>query len=312
MVGYAVQRLLGAIPIWIAITLITFILMNVIPGDPVTQLMDARGGSMDKKVIEQIREEWGLNDPLPLQYLHFIQGFVQGDLGTSYQTRSPVTDLLLERIPVTAQITFLGLIVAIVFGITIGIIGALKRGSWLDSLVSSFSIAGVSLPSFLIGLILMYIFAVKFQLLPASGYASGELKFLILPSITLGLGVCGVIARITRSSMIDILKMDFMTTAYAKGISSWRVVLLHALKNALPPIMTIIGVQMGFLLSGAVITETIFALPGIGRLLVDGILQRDLPTVQGCVVFITSVFLIINLITDIFCRWIDPRIRLDV
>jgi peptide/nickel transport system permease protein len=311
MVGYAVQRLLGAIPIWIAITLITFILMNVIPGDPVTQLMDARSGSMDKKVIEQIREEWGLNDPLPLQYLHFIQGFVQGDLGTSYQTRSPVTDLLLERIPVTAQITFLGLIVAIVFGITIGIIGALKRGSWLDSLVSSFSIAGVSLPSFLIGLILMYIFAVKFQLLPASGYSSGELKFLILPSITLGLGVCGVIARITRSSMIDILKMDFMTTAYAKGISSWRVVLLHALKNALPPIMTIIGVQMGFLLSGAVITETIFALPGIGRLLVDGILQRDLPTVQGCVVFITSVFLIINLITDIFCRWIDPRIRLD-
>lgn len=311
MIWYTVRRLLEAIPIWIAITLIVFILMNIIPGDPIAQLMDARSGALDKNVIEQIREQWGLNDPLPLQYLHFIQGLIQGDLGTSYQTRSSVTELLLGRIPVTFQITILGLLVAITVGISLGIIGALYRGSWIDSLVSSFSVSGVSIPSFFLGLILMYIFAVKIQVLPASGYVAGDLRFLILPACTLGLAVSGVIARITRSSMIDILKMDYMTTAYAKGIVSTRIIVLHALKNAMPPILTIIGVQMGLLLSGAVITETIFGLPGIGRLLVDGILQRDLPTVQGCVIFIATVFLVVNLITDICCRMIDPRIKAE-
>jgi peptide/nickel transport system permease protein len=262
-------------------------------------------------VIEQIREQWGLNDPLYAQYFHFLQGLVQGDLGTSYQTRSAVTELLMERIPVTFQITLLGLFVAIIVGITLGIVGALYRGSWIDSMVSSFSVAGVSVPSFFLGLMLMYVFAVQFQLLPASGYAVGELKYLILPSVTLGLAVSGVIARITRSSMIDILKMDYMTTAYSKGISHLKIIIQHGLKNALPPILTIIGVQMGLLLSGAVITETIFGLPGIGRLLIDGILQRDLPTVQGCVVFIATVFLVVNLLTDICCRLIDPRIRVE-
>ena len=157
----------------------------------------------------------------------------------------------------------------------------------------------------------MYIFAVKFKILPSSGYQAGELKFLILPAATLGLAVSGVIARITRSSMIDVLKHDFITTAYSKGISSLRITVLHALKNALPPIMTIIGVQMGLLLSGAVITETIFGLPGVGRLMIDSILQRDLPTVQGCVVFIATVFLLVNLLTDLCCRWIDPRIKIE-
>jgi ABC-type dipeptide/oligopeptide/nickel transport system permease component len=311
MISYSVKRLVEAIPIWIAITLIVFILMNIIPGDPVAQLMDARSGALDKQVIEQIREQWGLNDPLYAQYFHFLQGLVQGDLGTSYQTRSAVTELLMERIPVTFQITLLGLFVAIIVGITLGIVGALYRGSWIDSMVSSFSVAGVSVPSFFLGLMLMYVFAVQFQLLPASGYAAGELKYLILPSVTLGLAVSGVIARITRSSMIDILKMDYMTTAYSKGISHLKIIIQHGLKNALPPILTIIGVQMGLLLSGAVITETIFGLPGIGRLLIDGILQRDLPTVQGCVVFIATVFLAVNLLTDICCRLIDPRIRVE-
>ncbi|MEH7544180.1 ABC transporter permease [Neobacillus vireti] len=311
MLGYTVRRLLEVIPIWIAITLIVFILMNIIPGDPVAQLMDARSGALDKHVIEQIREEWGLNDPLALQYLNFLKGAVVGDFGTSYQTRSGVTELLLERIPVTVSITVLGLLMAIVVGITIGVIGAYKRGTWIDSLVSSFSVSGVSIPSFFLGLILMYIFAVKFKILPSSGYQAGELKFLILPAATLGLAVSGVIARITRSSMIDVLKHDFITTAYSKGISSLRITVLHALKNALPPIMTIIGVQMGLLLSGAVITETIFGLPGVGRLMIDSILQRDLPTVQGCVVFIATVFLLVNLLTDLCCRWIDPRIKIE-
>lgn len=311
MLSYTIKRLIEAIPIWIAITLIVFILMNIIPGDPVAQLMDARSGALDKNVIEQIREQWGLNDPLPLQYVHFLKGVVQGDFGISYQSRSSVTELLLERIPVTLQITILGLIIAILVGITVGVIGALRRGSWIDSLVSSFSVSGVSLPSFFLGLILMYVFAVKFQLLPATGYVAGDIKYLLLPSTTLGLAVSGVIARITRSAMIDILKMDYMTTAISKGISSSRVIVLHALKNAMPPILTIIGVQMGLLLSGAVITETIFGLPGVGRLLIDAILQRDLPIVQGCVVFIATMFLLVNLLTDIGCRLIDPRIKME-
>ncbi len=311
MLNYTIKRLLEAIPIWVAITLIVFVLMNIIPGDPVAQLMDARSGALDENVMKQIREQWGLNDPLPLQYLHFLQGVVQGDFGTSYQSRSSVTELLIERIPVTLQITVLGLILAIVIGITVGTIGALKRGSWIDSFVSSFSVSGVSLPSFFLGLILMYLFAVKFRLLPATGYVAGDIRYLILPSLTLALAVSGVIARITRSAMIDILRMDYMTTAISKGMSSGRIIVLHALKNAMPPILTIIGVQMGLLLSGAVITETIYGLPGVGRLMIDAILQRDLPIVQGCVVFVATVFLLVNLLTDIGCRLIDPRIKVE-
>ncbi|EOR23077.1 ABC transporter permease [Niallia sp. FSL W8-0635] len=311
MLNYTIKRLLEAIPIWVAITLIVFVLMNIIPGDPVAQLMDARSGALDENVMKQIREQWGLNDPLPLQYLHFLQGVVQGDFGTSYQSRSSVTELLIERIPVTLQITVLGLIIAIVIGITVGTIGALKRGSWIDSFVSSFSVSGVSLPSFFLGLILMYLFAVKFRLLPATGYVAGDIRYLILPSLTLALAVSGVIARITRSAMIDILRMDYMTTAISKGMSSGRIIVLHALKNAMPPILTIIGVQMGLLLSGAVITETIYGLPGVGRLMIDAILQRDLPIVQGCVVFVATVFLLVNLLTDIGCRLIDPRIKVE-
>lgn len=311
MLNYTIRRLLEAIPIWVAITLIVFVLMNIIPGDPVAQLMDARSGALDENVMKQIREQWGLNDPLPLQYLHFLQGVVQGDFGTSYQSRSSVTELLIERIPVTLQITVLGLVIAIFIGITVGTIGALRRGSWIDSLVSSFSVSGVSLPSFFLGLILMYLFAVKFRLLPATGYVAGDIRYLILPSLTLALAVSGVIARITRSAMIDILRMDYMTTAISKGMSAGRIIVLHALKNAMPPILTIIGVQMGLLLSGAVITETIYGLPGVGRLMIDAILQRDLPIVQGCVVFVATVFLLVNLLTDIGCRLIDPRIKVE-
>jgi len=309
MAGYTLRRLVEAIPIWIAITLVTFLLMNWIPGDPVAQLMDSRSGAMDKQAIENIREQWGLNDPLYMQYLRFLQNLATGDLGTSYQSRANVTDVVLERIPVTIQVTCLGLLFAIVFGVTLGILAAIFRGSWLDSVVSAISIGGVSLPSFFLGLVLMYLFAVRWQLLPSTGYEAGSLKFLLLPAVTLGLAVGGVLARITRSSMVEVLKMDYMTTAHAKGIRHSRIILLHALKNALPPILTIIGVQMGLLLSGAVITETIFGLPGIGRLLIDGILQRDLPVVQGCVVFIATVFLLVNLIADVLCSWVDPRVK---
>ncbi|WP_400162017.1 ABC transporter permease [Brevibacillus sp. TJ4] len=311
MALYAVRRLIEAIPIWIAITLVTFLLMNWIPGDPAAQLMDPRTGAMDEESIERIREQWGLNDPLYVQYLRFLQNLATGDLGVSYQSRSDVTTIVMERIPVTVQVTMLGLLFAIVFGISIGILAAIYRGSWVDSLVSALSIGGVSLPSFFLGLILMYLFAVRWQLLPSTGYDGGNLKYLILPSLTLGFGVSGVLARITRSSMSEVLKMDFMTTAHAKGLRERRIIFLHALKNALPPILTIIGVQMGLLLSGAVITETIFGLPGIGRLLIDGILQRDLPVVQGCVVFIATVFLLVNLLADVLCSWIDPRVKVE-
>ena len=309
MIKYTIKRLIEAIPIWLAITVIVFLLMNFIPGDPVMQLMDARSGAIDEAVVEQIREEWGLNEPLYKQYVNFLVSAVQGDLGTSYQSRMEVTDVLIERIPVTVQITLLGLLVALIVGITAGIISAMKRGSWLDTTVSSLSIAGVSIPAFFLGLMLMYIFAVELRVLPASGYKAGEIKFLILPALTLGLSVSGIVARITRSSMIDILKMDYMITSYAKGLKKVRIIGVHAMKNALPPILTIVGVQLGLLLSGAVITETIFGLPGVGRLLIDSIMQRDLPIVQGCVIFIATVFLVVNLATDIINRLIDPRIR---
>jgi ABC-type dipeptide/oligopeptide/nickel transport system permease component len=293
----------------LGISLITFILMNVVAGDPVLQLIDERQAGLDPVMVQNIRREWGLDKPLPIQYLQFIGHAVRGDLGRSYITREKVGPAIMERFPATAKLGLAALLFGTVIGVAAGTIAAAKRGTLFDSITMLLALAGISLPIFFLGMLMMYLFGVKWRLLPASGYGDGQLKYLIMPAVALGSGIVAVVARITRSAMLGVIKQDFITTARSKGLSEGRVIFKHALRNALIPVITIIGVQMGNVLSGAVITETVFNWPGVGRMLVDGINKRDLPMVQGVVIFVALLFALVNLGVDLVYASADPRIR---
>jgi len=309
MFVYIVRRFLQLIPVMIGITLVTFILMNVVSGDPVMQLIDERQAGMDQATIQALRQQWGLDKPLPVQYMVFLGNAVRGDLGRSYISRQQVTQAILERLPATAKLGVAALIFGAVVGIAAGTIAAARRNSWFDAATMVAALAGISVPVFWLGLLLMYLVGVKWKLLPPSGYGDGQFKYLILPAFTLSLGITAVIARITRSAMLGVIRSEFIVTARSKGLSEAQVILGHALRNALIPVITIIGVQLGGVLSGAVITETVFNWPGIGRLLVDSISKRDLPMVQGVVIFFALIFALVNLGVDVAYAAVDPRIR---
>jgi peptide/nickel transport system permease protein len=309
MLSFISRRILQLIPVMLGITLVTFLLMRLAGGDPVMQLIDERSAGMDKSAIEAIRKQWGLDQPLPVQFMKFVGNAVRGDLGRSYVSREPVAPAILERVPATAKLGLTSLAYAIILGVAAGTVAAARRNSWFDTTTMVVALAGVSVPVFWLGLLMMYLFAVKWHVLPASGYGDGQLKFLIMPAVALGASITAVIARITRSSMLGVVKQEYITTARSKGLSEARVIFKHALRNALIPVVTIIGVQLGGVLSGAVITETIFNWPGIGRLLVDSIGKRDQPMVQGVVVFFALIFAIVNLVVDVAYAAVDPRIR---
>ena len=309
MLAFIVRRFLQMIPVMLGITLVTFILMNAVAGDPVMQLIDERQAGMDQAAIENIRKQWGLDQPLSVQYLRFIGNAVKGDLGRSFISRESVAGAIMARLPATAMLGAAALLFAVIIGVGAGVIAGARRNTWFDTTSMVVALAGVSIPIFWMALLLMYLFAVKWRILPASGYGDGQLKYLILPAFALGSGITAVIARITRSAMLGVIRSEYITTARSKGLSEWKVTFKHALRNALIPVITIIGVQMGNVLSGAVITETIFNWPGIGRLLVDSIGKRDLPMVQGTVVFIALLFAVVNLAVDVAYAMVDPRIR---
>jgi peptide/nickel transport system permease protein len=309
MLRYIARRFLHLIPVMLGITLVTFLLMNVVAGDPVMQLIDERQAGVDQTTVDNIRREWGLDKPLPIQYLRFLGNAVRGDLGRSYISREKVAPAILARVPATAKLGFAALLFGTLVGVAAGTIAAAKRNTWFDTSSMVIALAGVSMPVFWLALLLMYLFAVKWKVLPASGYGDGQLKYLIMPAFALGSGIMAVVARITRSAMLGVIRSDYITTARAKGLSEMRVTFKHALRNALIPVVTIIGVQMGHVLSGAVITETVFNWPGIGRMLVDAIGKRDLPMVQGVVIFIALLFALVNLAVDIAYAAVDPRIR---
>lgn len=311
MVPYLLRRLLQAVPIWIGITLITFVLMNVIPGDPVSLMMDEKAGGMETEVMENIRAKWGLDQPKSVQYLRFLQNAVQGDLGTSYRSRVPVTQTLMERMPVTIRLAAGALLIALVIGIPTGVVAAVRHRRAADTAVMVGAMAGISMPGFFLGYVLMYVLAVRWPLLPPSGYDPGDLRYLILPSITLGAVLSGVIARMTRSAMLEAILQQYVNTARAKGLREWLVILRHAFRSAMVSVTTVVGVQLAGLLAGAVITESVFGLPGLGRLLLDAINQRDLPVVQGGVVVMATAFLAVSLLTDLLNALLDPRIRLN-
>jgi peptide/nickel transport system permease protein len=295
------------VPMLIGITLITFILMQIIPGDPLELMVDPKNPEMDPITISIIKAKWGLDQPVHIQYLRFLGNAVRGDLGYSYRFNRPVTVTVLERVPATVQLTAAAMLLAIVMGVSLGTISAVKHRTYLDSGTMVFALVGVSAPVFWKGLMFMYLFGVKWRLLPPSGY--GGWRYLILPAVAMGLGSAAVLARLTRSSLLNVIRSEYINTARSKGLSERLVIIRHALRNALIPVVTMMGAQTGAMLAGAVVTETVFGWPGVGRLLVDSISTRDMPVMQGCVIFIAIMFVAVNLVVDILYAVIDPRIR---
>jgi ABC-type dipeptide/oligopeptide/nickel transport system permease component len=306
MLTYLLKRILLFIPTLLGITLITFLLMQALPGDPVQGMAGERA---NPETLARIRAELGSDRPLPLQYLGYLKLLAQGELGRSYYTNRRVADDLLQKFPNTLRLALAAVVFASLGGIILGVISAVKRGTVWDRFASIVAIGGISLPVFWLGLTLMLVFALYLRWMPPSGMGNGSFQYLILPAITLGTYSLAYIARITRTSMMESLSQPYVTTARAKGLTEMAVVLKHALKNSLIPIVTLIGLDLGSYLNGAVLTETIFGWDGLGRYALDGIMKRDYPVIMGVVLFGAIVFVAMNLIVDLSYHFLDPRVR---
>ena len=304
MLSYTGKRLLQTIFVLLGISLITFVLLQVVPGDPVALMLEKRA---DPETIAKVRKELGLDLPYYVQYLNFIKGAIHLDFGTSYFTKEVVTDALIRCFKVTVKLACMSFIFASVIGIPCGIFAAVKRGKGIDTVVMVLSIVGVSAPAFWVALILQILFGLKLNVLPISGFDTPASY--ILPSLALGARYAGNIARITRTSMLEVLGQDYIRTAKAKGAMRWAVILKHALKNAMIPIVTLVGTDFGYMLTGSMLIEKVFSIPGIGKLAVDAMSNRDLPLLEGTVMYIAFVFVVVNLIVDVSYAFLDPRIR---
>jgi peptide/nickel transport system permease protein len=311
---YLVRRLLLLIPVLAGVSIVVFMVLHLSPGDPAEIMLGSQATQED---LSRLRRELGLTEPLPLQYAHWVSHVLRGDLGRSIWTRRPVLTEVLDRFKATLVLTGSGLVLSTVAGLALGVASAVRPNSLLDRLSATASLFGASMPVFWLGIVLMVVFSLRLGWLPASGmwapYGGGDLRdllsHLVLPAVTLAAASVTIIARLTRATMLEVLGQDYIRTARSKGMGEWRVVLRHGLENALIPIVTVIGVQVGYLLGGAVLTETVFAWPGVGTLMIQGILARDFPLVQGCVLVIALAFVLINLAVDLLYAWLDPRIR---
>jgi peptide/nickel transport system permease protein len=303
--GFFVRRLALLIPTVLGAVTLVFFFLHIIPGDPVELMLGETAQQADK---EQLREELGLNLPVYIQYGQFITGVVQGDLGESYFYRRSVTQVIAERVPATVELALAAFLVAGLIAIPLGIVAALREGTAVDNASVFFSLLGVSIPNFWLGPLLIILFSIQLGWFPVSG--RGGVGSLVLPAITLGTALAAILSRMTRASLLERLGEDYLIVARAKGLPEWKVILKHALRNALIPVITVMGLQFGALLSGAIITENVFSWPGIGTLLINAIKARDYPLVQGCVLFITLSYVLVNLLTDLLYGWADPRIRL--
>jgi ABC-type dipeptide/oligopeptide/nickel transport system permease component len=304
---YLLKRILLFIPTLLGITLITFVLMQALPGDPVAGMAGERATA---ETIARIRSELGQDRPLPLQYLGYVKLLATGELGRSYYTNRKISDDLLQKFPNTIRLALAAMLFASIFGIGLGTLAAVKRGTNWDRVIAFVTVGGISIPVFWLGLALMLVFSLYFRVLPPSGMGNGRLEYLILPAVTLGTFSLSYIARVTRSSMLESLSQPYIAAARAKGLSETRVVLKHALKNSLIPIVTLIGLDLGSYLNGAVLTETIFGWDGLGRYALDGILKRDYPVIMGVVLFGAFVFVTMNLLVDLSYHLLDPRVRI--
>jgi peptide/nickel transport system permease protein/oligopeptide transport system permease protein len=306
VLGFVAGRALAAVPVLLGVTLAVFSMLFLVPGDPVKMMLAEFVTNPDQ--IARMRAQLHLDEPLPQQYARFVWNAVRGDLGTSIRSRRPVTREILENLPSTAQLALASMAVAVGLGVALGLLAAVFRNTWLDLGSMLVALVGVSMPSFWLGLLLILVFSLFLGWLPATGGAT--LRHLILPALTLGMIAAAIVARLTRSSMLEVLGQDYVRTARAKGLGGWAVVVRHGLKNALIPVVTIFGLQFGNLLAGAVIVETVFGRPGLGRLIVGGVLAKDFPLVQGTILFVATAYVLINLLVDVAYAALDPRIRL--
>lgn len=311
---YIARRLLATIPVVIGVLVVVFVLLRLIPGDPIQVFFfgsDAGGlsnTSVQADVLEQMRRSYNLDKPIPVQFVLYVADVFQGDLGRSIRTRQPITDIVAEHLPATLQLTLAGMGVALLIGLLAGILSAIKHHTVVDYLSQFFAVLGVSIPSFWLGLLMIYVFSVNLGWLPA--ISDGSAKELIMPAIALGAAAAAIIARMTRSSMLDVMSRDFIRTARAKGAGEPRVVWAHALKNALIPVVTIVGLQFGSLLAGAIVIEVVFTRQGLGFTIVKSITTRDYPVVQALVMLAAGIYVVMNILVDILYTYIDPRVRL--
>lgn len=308
MVTFITRRLLYSILILFGVITVTFSLMYVIPGDPARLMLGQRA---DVASIEAVRKQLGLDDPLYVQYVRFIGKALQGDLGRSYSSNRDVLKTIMETFPATALLAFSALFVSSIIGILIGVISAVKPYTWKDNLSMLVALFGISFPPFALGLIMALVFGAWLKWFPISGYINNGIQYLFLPMFTLALRPMSIIARLTRSSMLDTLSMDFVRTAKAKGVNNWKVIIKHALRNALNPVVTTISAWLAALLGGAFFIEYIFNWPGIGLLAINSILSLDFPMIQGTVLFTAVIFIIVNIIVDIIYAFLDPKVKLS-
>jgi peptide/nickel transport system permease protein len=309
MTAYILRRLLATIPILLGVATIVFALMFIVPGDPARLLMGQHG---DERTLASLRHEMGLDRPMYVQYARFIGRLMKGDLGMSYRQKRPVAEIIRDRFPATAKLAAAAMLIAILAGVGAGILAAMHRNTTWDWLIMVLSLSGISMPVFWLGMMLMLVFASGLGWLPVGGYGrAGDLRHIALPALSLAAISVGYIARMMRSSMLEVIGKDYIRTARAKGLPERVVILGHALRNAFIPVITVIGIDFAALLGGAVATETVFSWPGLGRAVVDAIRMRDLPVVEGCVIFLAFVFVVINLLVDLSYAWLDPRIHYD-
>lgn len=306
---YILKRLLMLIPVILGVTFIVFFILNLSPGDPAAMIL---GEQATAEALEMKREELGLNDPILVRYFNYMKDLLRGDMGVSYRNSISVWEQVIDRFPNTVVLAIAGILVALLIGIPLGILSAKKQNTVIDNISMVLSLIGVSMPNFWFGLLVVMLFALKLGWLPSQGMGEGFgplLLSLILPALTLGTGSAGTIARMTRSSMLEVIRQDYISTARAKGVDERTVTYQHMLRNALIPIITAVGLQFGSLLGGAMLTETVFSWPGLGRLMVENIKSKDIPMVLGCVVFLATMFTIVNLVVDIIYAFVDPRIK---
>jgi ABC-type dipeptide/oligopeptide/nickel transport system permease component len=306
MARYLIRRLLLTIPVILGVATLVFALIHLVPGDPAQAMLGETAPQAD---VVKLRHSLGLDQPLLTQYRTFMIGLARGDLGTSFRYNAPVTAQIREKFPNTATLAMAAMCFAIIFAIPLGILAAVFRGTFVDHAAMTIALAGISMPNFWLGPLLAIVFAVRLGWLPVSG--TGGLSHLILPAVTLGAALSAILARMTRASLLEELRELYVLAARARGLSGMRAVVKHAFRNSLIPIVTIIGLQFGAVLTGTIITETIFAWPGLGRLLIQAISFRDYPLIQGCILFISITYVAMNLLTDLTYGFLDPRIRFD-
>lgn len=312
MRGYVLKRALAAVPVVIVVGIIIFLLMHLIPGDPAAYIL---GPDATPEEVARLRTELGLDDPLPSQFVGWASRIARGDLGRSIYLKQPVTVALVQRLEPTLMLTFTSMALAVGIAVPAGVLAAARRGTWLDHVLQVVATLGMATPNFWLGLNLAILFAVRLDLLPVAGYRplSGgvwpSLRYMILPALTLGIGTMASILRMTRTAVLEVLESDYLRTARAKGLPERGVIFRHALRNAMIPIMTVVGLSLAAKMNGAVVTETIFNLPGVGRLFIDAIFRRDYPVVQGVALFTALIYVVVNLLVDLSYAWLDPRVK---